>query len=150
MPQDTTPVKHFFNRLLGAAGGPGSETPAWPPRPPAAAPVIAALAAANTGRRLSEETRRKMSAAHRRRGTRPPKAGRPWSAAEDALLPGLPAAEVARRTGRTLGAAYARRRDLAAPGKHKGPGDALPGASWLRGYRLSAARRRPTAGPCHL
>jgi hypothetical protein len=77
--------------------------------------VVAALVAANTGRRLSEETRRKMSEAHRRRGTRPPKAGPPWSAEEDALLRALPAAEAARRTGRTLGAAYARRRELRLP-----------------------------------
>jgi hypothetical protein len=63
--------------------------------------VIAALVAANTGRRPSEEARRKLSEAHRQRGTRPTRAGRPWSSKEDAVLPGLPAAEVARRTGRT-------------------------------------------------
>jgi hypothetical protein len=82
------------------------------PRPRA---VSAALVAANTGRRLSKETRRKLNEAHRRRGTRPPRAGPPWSPEEDALLPGLPAAEVARQTGRTVGAAYARRRELRLP-----------------------------------
>jgi hypothetical protein len=56
-----------------------------------------------------------MSTAHRRRGTRPPNAGPPWTAQEDALLRVLPAAEVARRTGRTPGAVYARRRELRLP-----------------------------------
>jgi hypothetical protein len=83
--------------------------PATPPG------VIAALVAANTGKLLSEETRRKLSEAHGRRGTRPPKAGPPWSATEDALLRTLPAAEVARRTGRTLSAIYMRRRELGLP-----------------------------------
>jgi hypothetical protein len=49
------------------------------PRP---AHVGEVLAASHTGRPLSEEHRRKLSAAYRRRGTRPPKAGRPWTAAE--------------------------------------------------------------------
>lgn len=35
-----------------------------------------------------------MSEAHRKRGTRPPKAVRPWSAAEDALVRSLAPAEV--------------------------------------------------------
>jgi hypothetical protein len=69
--------------------------------------VVEALRAANLGRSLSAETRRKMSEAHRRRGTRPPRAGRPWTVAEDALLTaGLSAVEVAARTRRTLGAVY--------------------------------------------
>jgi hypothetical protein len=40
--------------------------------------VIGALRRANLGRKLSAEQRAKMSATHKRRGTRPPKAGRPW------------------------------------------------------------------------
>ena len=62
-----------------------------------------------------------MSEAHKRRGTRPPAAGRPWTADEDELLSTLPAAEVARRTGRTLTAVYNRRIDLGMPaGRRRG------------------------------
>jgi hypothetical protein len=82
------------------------------PRP---AGMMATLAAANRGRPLSDATRRKMSEAHRRRGTRPPAAGRAWSADEDELLRALPAQDVARRTGRTLTAVYNRRVDLGLP-----------------------------------
>jgi hypothetical protein len=67
------------------------------------------------GKKMSAETRAKMSAAHKARGTRPPKAGRPWTKAEDAMLVRLPAAEVARRTGRSLQAVYTRRHDLGLP-----------------------------------
>ena len=63
----------------------------------------------------SAEARAKMSAAHKRRGSRPPKAGRPWTAEEEALLRRLPPAEAARRTGRTLKAVYAWRRVLGVP-----------------------------------
>jgi hypothetical protein len=73
------------------------------------------VAAAHRGIRHSEETRRKMSEAHRRRGTRPPKAGRPWTDEEDDLVRTLPAKEVAGRTGRTLRAVYDRRRGLGMP-----------------------------------
>jgi hypothetical protein len=82
------------------------------PRP---AHVGEAVRRALRGRQLSEATRRKMSEAHRRRGTRPPKAGRPWSAEEDALLHELMPAEVAKRTGRTLMAVWHRRRALGFP-----------------------------------
>ena len=75
------------------------------PRP---AHVTEALRQANTGRPLSAERRRKMSEAHKRRGTRPPKAGRAWEAWEDKLLRTLPAAEVAKRTGRGMAALYSR------------------------------------------
>jgi hypothetical protein len=53
------------------------------PRP---AHVIEAMRKANLGKRHSAETRRKMSEAHKRRGTRPPAAGRSWTAEEDALI----------------------------------------------------------------
>ena len=84
--------------------------------------VIEAMRAANLGRKHTEQTRRRMSEAHRRRGTRPPAAGRPWTAAEDALLrAGLTAADAARRTGRTVAAVYKRRRQLGLPdGRRKG------------------------------
>ncbi len=74
--------------------------------------VIEAVIRAHRGKPLPEETKRKIGEAHRRRGTRPPKAGRPWTAEEDRLLAELPDAEAARRTGRTLGAVAARRRFL--------------------------------------
>jgi len=64
---------------------------------------------ANRGRKHTAEARAKMSAAQRRRGARPPKAGRPWTAEEDALVRELPALDVAGRTGRTLQAVYKRR-----------------------------------------
>ena len=56
-----------------------------------------------------------MSAAQRRRGARPPRAGRPWTAEEDALLRALPAKIVAARTGRTLAAVWSRRQVLGMP-----------------------------------
>ena len=43
-----------------------------------------------------------MSEAHKRRGTRPPKAGRPWTAKEDHLCRTLRPMDVVRRTGRTF------------------------------------------------
>jgi len=67
------------------------------------------------GVKLSAETRRKISRTHRTRGTRPPKAGGPWSAKEDAHLKRFPAAEVVKRTGRTLTAVYMRRIALRLP-----------------------------------
>jgi hypothetical protein len=82
------------------------------PRP---AHVVEAIARGHRGTHPGAEARRKMSEAHRRRGTRPPKAGRPWTAEEDELLRALPAKEVVRRTGRTLAAVYARRTALGLP-----------------------------------
>lgn len=72
--------------------------------------VIEAVRAANLGRKLSEETRHKISLAHKRRGTRPPKAGRPWKKWEERLLWIYCGTEVARQTGRSLSAVYSRRR----------------------------------------
>jgi hypothetical protein len=46
------------------------------PRP---AHVREAVCSARLGTHHTEESRRKNSEAHRRRGTRPPKAGRPWT-----------------------------------------------------------------------
>jgi hypothetical protein len=74
--------------------------------------VIAALRRANLGRKLSIEQRAKMSAAHKQRGTRPPKAGRPWKPSEDLLLYRLPPSVVANKTRRTLTAVYMRRSAL--------------------------------------
>ena len=69
------------------------------PRPPH---VIEALRQANLGRSHSEDTRRKMSVAHERLGTRPPKAGKSWTAQEDALLRTLPTRKIVEKTGRTM------------------------------------------------
>jgi len=69
---------------------------------------------ARRGMRHTAETRRKMSEAHKRRGTRPPKAGRPWTPEDDELARALPPAEAARRTGRTLEAVHSRRAVLRA------------------------------------
>src|SRR5262249_37068140 len=73
--------------------------------------VLKRLREANLGRRHSDEVRRKMSEAHRKRGTRPPKAGRPWEAWEDALL-SAPASFVIAQTGRSKQAVVDRRRKL--------------------------------------
>jgi len=67
---------------------------------------------ANRGREVSDESLQRMSAAQRRRGARPPKAGRAWSAEEDALVRELPASDVVNRTGRTLSAVYTRRHQM--------------------------------------
>jgi hypothetical protein len=81
------------------------------PRPPH---VREAMLKASLGRRHSEESRRKMSEAHRRRGTLVP-GTRVWTPEEDELLWTLPAAEVARRTGRSVGGVRYRRRKLGFP-----------------------------------
>src|SRR5262249_52396269 len=92
----------------------GVESPRDPPKQAGGSGSNLAESAVNamrkrmTGIKLSAETRRKMSRAHRLRGTRPPKARRPWTAKEDALIRRLPAAEVVRRTGCTLTAVYTR------------------------------------------
>jgi hypothetical protein len=82
------------------------------PRPPH---VVEAMRKGRLGTPHSAGARAKMSEAHRRRGTRPPKAARPWTEAENQLVRTLPAAEVARLTGRTLVAVWARRRVLQLP-----------------------------------
>ena len=88
------------------------------PRP---AHVREAMRQASIGRKPSDEARRKMSEAQRKRGARPPKAGRAWTAEEDALLVQLPGVEVARRTGRSISAVHSRRRKLKLPdGRGKG------------------------------
>jgi hypothetical protein len=52
--------------------------------------VVEAVRRAHLGMRHTDAARKKMSVAHQRRGTRPPKAGRPWTSKEDALLGKLP------------------------------------------------------------
>jgi len=71
--------------------------------------VIEAMRKGRTGLKHTAEARQKMSEANRRRGARPPKAGRPWEAWENELLPTLRATEVAAKTGRTMGAVYTQR-----------------------------------------
>jgi hypothetical protein len=88
------------------------------PRPPH---VTEALRQANVGRPLSGETRHKTSLAHNRRGTRPPKAGKPWSAKEDALLRTLPTQEAVEPTGRTVYAVQMRRSFLRIPAPNLKP-----------------------------
>jgi hypothetical protein len=77
--------------------------------------VVEAVAAAHRGKAAGEQTRARMSAAHRKRRTRPPKAGRPWTDAEDELVRTRPPKEVAARTGRTVAAVYVRRQVLGVP-----------------------------------
>jgi len=79
------------------------------PRP---ASAMQAAWEANRGREVSDESRQRMSVAQRRRGARPPKAGRAWTAEEDALVRQLDPAAVVSRTGRTLQAVYSRRSQL--------------------------------------
>jgi hypothetical protein len=79
------------------------------PRPPH---VVEAVRQAHAGNKASAETRARMSQAQRARGTRPPKAGRPWTAEEDECVRELPPAEAAARTGRTPKAVHDRRRKL--------------------------------------
>jgi hypothetical protein len=76
--------------------------------------VVEALAAQRRGTRHTEESRRKMSEAHRRRGTLVPGTV-VWTEREDDLVRSLPAPEAARRTGRPIGAVWARRRRLKVP-----------------------------------
>jgi hypothetical protein len=78
------------------------------PRPP----EVRAILAKNLAKARTPEVWKKVGQAHRKRGTRPPKAGRPWSPEEDALLRKMSPAEVARQTGRTLSAVYSRRFEL--------------------------------------
>lgn len=76
---------------------------------------IAAMAAAKRGTRHTQESRRKMSLAHKELWKRAPLAQRRWSARDDGWLRTLPAAEVAKRTGRTMKAVWSRRRILGLP-----------------------------------
>jgi hypothetical protein len=76
--------------------------------------VVEALAAQRRGTRHREESRRRMSETHRHRGTLVP-GTQVWAPEEDALVRSLPAAEAARRTGRTLGAVWQRQRVLGLP-----------------------------------
>jgi hypothetical protein len=77
--------------------------------------VIEAMRKANLGRKLSAAHRRKLSEAHKRRGTRPPRAGKPWSLWEDRLVQCLRPPQVALKTGRTLPAVWTRRQQLGLP-----------------------------------
>ena len=77
--------------------------------------VVEAMRRRLLGRKLPISVRSKMSDTHRRRGTRPPKAGRTWTAQEDQWLKTLPPVEVAKRTKRTVGAVWCRRQLLGLP-----------------------------------
>jgi hypothetical protein len=80
--------------------------------------VVEALAAQRRGTRHWEESRRRMSETHRRRGTLVPGTV-VWTEREDAPVRSLPAAEAARRTGRTLGAVWQRRQSEVPDGRRK-------------------------------
>jgi hypothetical protein len=74
--------------------------------------VRRAISAALTGRKRTVEHCQNLSAAHKKRGTWPPKAGRPWTARENAWLRTLPPADIMYKTGRTLRAIYNQRQVL--------------------------------------
>jgi hypothetical protein len=75
-------------------------------------PKVAAILARGRQKCLTPAARKKMSESHKRRGTMPPAAGKPWTAAEEALLGTMSDPEVARRTARTLFAVRCRRLKL--------------------------------------
>jgi Ni/Co efflux regulator RcnB len=77
--------------------------------------VIEALRQSHLGKPLSKATRQKMSKSHKRRGTRPPAAGEPWTAEEDAILCTCTPTEAATQTGRTRAAVGSRRSRLGLP-----------------------------------
>jgi transposase-like protein len=91
-----------------------SERKAAPKRGVARPPHIVAILR-RTGRTVTAAHRAKIRATNLRNGTRPPKAGRPWTPQEDALLVKLRPPAVAKRTGRTLSAVYTRRALLGVP-----------------------------------
>jgi hypothetical protein len=76
--------------------------------------VIERVIESHTGSHHTPEARAKMSGAHKARGTRPPTAGRVWTAEEDELVRTLPPRRAAIATKRTLGAVYSRRSLLSA------------------------------------
>jgi hypothetical protein len=80
--------------------------------------VMEAMHAARRGSHHTEEARQRMSATHRQRGTLLPGTV-PSTADEDELVRTLPAEDVARRTGRSLQAVYARRSRLQVPDRRK-------------------------------
>jgi hypothetical protein len=86
------------------------------PRPPH---VVEAMRRGRTGKPHDEETRQKMSKSHRERGTLVP-GTKTWTAQEDELVRTLRPKEAAQRTGRTLVAVWARRRELKLPDGRKG------------------------------
>lgn len=75
--------------------------------------VIDKMRRAMLGTSLSPATRAKMSAVHKARGTRPPRAGRPWTAEEDAIVRESSGKDAAAKLkGRTLKAVWIRRSQL--------------------------------------
>jgi hypothetical protein len=71
-----------------------------------------------------------MSKTDRERGALVP-GTRTWAARQDEMVRTLPAKQAARRTGRTVTAAYDRRRDLKLPDGRRG--ETQPGGSALGG-----------------
>jgi hypothetical protein len=82
--------------------------------------VIEAMRKGRAGKPHPPEVRARLSAFLRERAKVFLPNGRAWTAAEDELVRTLPAAEVARRTGRSLASVYARRRRLGLPDGRRG------------------------------
>ena len=95
-------------RRLASSPEANAKKAAWRRGRPVSAKVLATLAKGRK-RANSPEARRKQSETRKRLGVRPPKAGPAWAPEEDALLGVLRDSEVAKRTGRTLGAVRCRR-----------------------------------------
>jgi hypothetical protein len=105
-----------LRKALSKAGDPErrrkiAEARRGKPRPPH---VVEAVRRAHLGTHHSEEARRKMREAHKRRGTLVP-GTKVWTPEEDELSRTLPTAEVAKRTGRSVGGVRYRRRKLGFP-----------------------------------
>ena len=81
--------------------------------------VIEAMRKGRKNKLHSAATRAKISAAHKTRGTRPPKAGRAWTAYEDQAVRTQRPVDAAAVTGRTLQAVYDRRLTLALPDRRR-------------------------------
>ena len=79
------------------------------------AKTIARNGLAKLGGKAADSTRKKMSESHERRGTRPPAAGRPFTAQEDELIRTLGTIEAAKRTGRSRQTISQRRKLLGLP-----------------------------------
>lgn len=72
-----------------------------------------------TGTSHSTTSRAKMSATHTKRGTRPPKAGEPWTEEEDEAVRDLTPMQAEEVTGRSIYAIYSRRHQLGVPDGRK-------------------------------
>jgi hypothetical protein len=102
--------------------------------------VVEAVRKGRTG------TRERMSVTHQARGTLVP-GTRVWTSEEDDAVRSLPPKEAARRTGRTLGVIYARRRALGAAGVEGGRRSRVHPARACYFRRGGGRRRRRRPSP---